>query len=70
MFLPRAIELTQALLTNHSEKIRSLSLVPGHEGVFDITVNNKKIFAMEGVLPKSDYILKRVSEVLVGGAGA
>ncbi len=70
MFLPRAIELAQALLTNHADKIKSLALVPGHDGVFDVTVNNKKIFAMEGVLPKPDYIQKRVGEALGGEADA
>jgi selenoprotein W-related protein len=66
LYLPRAIDLAQSLLQNYGDQIESLTLVPGHEGVFDVTLNEQKIFVMEGVLPKPDKLVKQISNALAG----
>ena len=68
MYLPRTLELARALLEAHPDQIESLTLLPGHEGVFDVSLNDQKIFAMEGVLPKPDLIKERIRQALAGGA--
>ena len=68
MYLASALELVRALLEAHPDQIESLKLIPGHEGVFDVTLNDQKIFVMEGVLPRPDLIMKKMSEVFSGGA--
>jgi len=66
MYLSRALELARALLEEHPEQIDSLTLLPGHEGVFDVSLNEQKIFAMEGVLPQPDLIKERIGQALAG----
>jgi selenoprotein W-related protein len=70
LYLPRAIALAQALLQDFPDQIAEVALIPGHEGVFDVSLDGKKIFAMEGVLPQPASILKRMGEALSGGAPA
>ncbi len=66
LYLPRAIDLAQSLLLTYADQLESLTLIPGHEGVFDVTLNEQKIFVMEGVLPKPDKIVKQISNALAG----
>jgi selenoprotein W-related protein len=64
LYLLRAIELAQKVLGAYADRIESLTLRPGHEGVFDVFLNDLKIFQMEGVLPHPDEILNQIGRAL------
>jgi selenoprotein W-related protein len=46
-YAPRATWMAQELLAPFSETISGLTLVPGAHGVFDVFVDDKKVFSSE-----------------------
>lgn len=61
-YLARAVALTRNILTEHTNKITDLSLVPSHDGVLEISVNDELVFSKKEL---NRYPEKREVEALV-----
>jgi selenoprotein W-related protein len=48
------------LFTHFRSNIEKMELIPSSGGVFEVTVNNEKIFSKDemGVFPKSEALIK------------
>lgn len=44
-YLPDALNLTEKLLQEFHNKLGKASLVPGHSGCFEVSVNGKLVFS-------------------------
>ena len=42
---PKAVSLTEQLLTEYKQRIRQLTLIPFDDGRFEVFVDNKKIYS-------------------------
>ena len=61
-YLARAVALTRNILTDHTDKITDLTLVPSHDGVLEISVNDELVFSKKEL---DRYPEKREVEALV-----
>lgn len=66
LFLGRALEVAQALLNEYAEHIESLTLKPGHDGVFDVFVNDQLVITVgeTGMPPGVEAITKSIRSFL------
>jgi len=66
MFLGRALEIAERLLERFPQEIRSLTLIPGTDGVFTVTLDGEPIFRVgpEGRPPSPDEIGRLVEQKL------
>ena len=69
LFLGRAIETAQALLNEYAEHIESLALKPGHDGVFNVFVDDQLIATVTeaGMPPRVEAVTKSIRPYLRGG---
>lgn len=69
LFLGRAIEAAQALLNEYVEHIESLTLKPGHDGVFNVFANGCLIITATetGMPPSVEAITKSIRPYLQKG---
>lgn len=44
-YLGRAVALSRTLLTEHTDKVSELALIPSHGGVFEISLNDELLFS-------------------------
>lgn len=58
--MPRAVRLTEELLTHHQFSIREFTLVPATGGVFELTLNGEVIFSKKelGRFPEDGEVLE------------
>lgn len=63
-YLPKAVGLTENLLSEHTNYIENLNLIPSSGGVFEVKLNNDLIFSKKelGRFPKEDEVEKTVRE--------
>jgi len=64
LFLGRALEITKALLEALPQRIRSVALIPGTEGVFTVRVDGEPIFLVgpDGRPPSPEEILRKIEQ--------
>ncbi len=60
LFLGRALEVAQAVLERFSGELASVELVPGHDGVFTVTLDGEPLWRIgeEGRLPTPEGIVR------------
>lgn len=61
-YLARAVALTRNILTEHTNKITELDLVPSSDGVLEISVNDELVFSKKQL---DRYPEKKEVEALV-----
>lgn len=63
-WLARSAWMAQELLTTFDEEIAELSLIPGTGGIFEVEVNDKKIWSLkkEGRFPEIKELKKLVRD--------
>ena len=44
-YLGRAVALSRSILKEHGDKITNLTLIPSHDGVYEIILNDELIFS-------------------------
>ncbi len=61
--MPEAVSLTETLMYEFSWDISGIKLLPGTEGAFEISFNNKLLYSKKqtGEFPKSDEIVKLIN---------
>jgi len=61
-YAPKAASIAEDLFTYFRSKIEKMELVPSTGGVFEITVNDKKIYSKQetGVFPASEEIIAKL----------
>ena len=66
--MPNAVGLTAALLDRWENVIRTLEIVPGTGGIFDVHVNGELVFtkSMLGRYPDPENVLPLVAEHIDG----
>jgi predicted Rdx family selenoprotein len=66
MFLTRAIEIAQEILSQHSKQIDSIQLAPGRDGVFTVLLDDDILFEMgeNGIQPSVEALLVLVDDRL------
>ena len=66
MYLGRALQVAEALLSDFPQQIGGLTLVPGTRGVFAVTLDGETVREIEpGELPPSvDDVYEKVATVL------
>ena len=59
-YSPKAASLAQELFSHFRHEVESLELIPSTGGVFEVTVNDKKIYSKEetGLFPKAENIIE------------
>ena len=61
--MPQAVSLAEILMNEFSWDISGIKLLPGTEGAFEISFNNKLVYSKKqtGEFPKSDEIVKLIN---------
>ncbi len=61
-YAPQTLELTTALMNTFKSSISSITIIPWHDGAFDVRVGDDLVHAMErdGGFPKTDVVLDAV----------
>jgi selT/selW/selH-like putative selenoprotein len=65
---PQTLELTGALMKEFGTDLASITLIPWHDGAFDVRVGNELVHAMErdGGFPKNETVIAAVRAQLQG----
>ena len=61
-YSPKAASLAEQLFSHFRHEVESLELIPSKGGVFEVTVNNEKVYSKEetGLFPKTEDILEKM----------
>jgi len=68
-YAPQTLELTGALMNEFRAKISSITIIPWHDGAFDVRVGDELVHAMErdGGFPKNEKVIEAVRAKLAAG---
>jgi selenoprotein W-related protein len=60
MFLGRALEVAQAVLARFSGELEAVEIIPGHDGVFTVTLDGDPLWRIseDGKLPTPEEIVR------------
>lgn len=63
-YLARAVALTRNILTEHTNNIAELALIPSTDGVFEVSLNDELIFSKKELdrYPEKKEIEKIITE--------
>lgn len=63
-YRPKAVSLTEKLLKEHKNKIKSITLLPSSGGVFEVKFNDELIFSKKelGRFPNEDEVESIIRE--------
>lgn len=61
-FSPKAASLAEQLITHFRHELEYLQLIPGKGGIFEVIVNDEKIYSKEetGIFPKVEEIIEKM----------
>lgn len=67
-YAPQTLELTSALMNAFRSDISSITIIPWHDGAFDVRVGDELVHAMErdGGFPKAEKVIDAVRAQLKG----
>lgn len=65
-YAPQTLELAGALMKTFGAQLSSLTIIPWHDGAFDVRVGDQLVHAMErdGGFPKNETVIAAVREQL------
>lgn len=65
-YIDRAVALGKALLNQHKNEIKQLTLIPSVGGVFEVNLNSELIFSKKKLdrFPEEEEVEKLISEKL------
>lgn len=67
-YAPQTLELAGALMQTFRSELTSITLIPWHDGAFDVRVGDELVHAMErdGGFPKAEKVIDAVRAQLGG----
>ena len=67
-YAPQTLELTSELMKTFGSRLSSITIIPWHDGAFDVRVGNDLVHAMErdGGFPKTETVVEAIKAKLAG----